>query len=173
MLIYSLSRKILFNGPQKTLRRAVEAAISLKISLNGADLRGANLRYAKLDEAVLAGACLWGADLSHADLSGATCAQADFRASCLIETCMAESDFSGTDFKGARFGRTILTESRFDDAAFSCPSLFSCDLSQATGLERAVYWHLGETPCRINRAQIRQNTPINFKELDNHKYISF
>lgn len=68
--------KILFECHAKDTRKAVEKAVSLKISLAGADLAGADLTNAYLFGANLTGAYLVNAYLTDANLFGAdlTCA---------------------------------------------------------------------------------------------------
>ena len=62
------SRNILFEGEYGSVKFCVEAAVSAKIILRGADLRGANLREANLREADLRGADLREANLYEANL---------------------------------------------------------------------------------------------------------
>ncbi len=172
MYIYSLSGTILYEGNFKTMRRCVEAAVIKGVDLSRANLRGINLRYAKLDTAKLNGACLWGVDLSHADIAGAYLYETDFRASALRQTCLAESDARGADFRGAFFDRAIFRAGQFDRAQFSCPSLFSCALEEAESFESAVYWHLGETACRIRTESTPCDIPVFLPDLYNHRYAS-
>ncbi len=171
MYIKSLSGNILFEGSFKTLRRCVEAAISDKVDLADANLRGANLRYGKLDEASLNGACLWGADLTHADCAGSTMKKTDFRATNLKDACLAESDLSDADFRGSYFENTIIRAAIFDRAQFSCPSVFSCDFSEAKHFNDAIYWHLGETACALPAKPGIIRPPVTLP-LYNHKYES-
>ena len=149
MFLKSISGEILYEGPFKTARRCIEAAVREKVNLSEANLRGVNLRYARIDEARLHGACLWGADLTHADCAGACMTQTDMRATTLKDACLAESDFSDADFRGAYFENTIIRAGIFDRARFSCPSVFSCDWEEAGSLRAAIYWHLGEIACAL------------------------
>ncbi len=81
---------VMFALECESLKLCMEAAVSAKANLRGADLRGANLYGANLRGADLRGADLYGANLRGADLRGANLRGAD-----LID--------AGQDRRGFRF----------------------------------------------------------------------
>lgn len=122
---------VIFNGNFKTLREAVEAAVSQNISLAYADLRRARLDNANLDGgdfrfAVLDGATLIGANMSETDITGAS-----LRGTDLTGVCLCESRIVDADFTGAVFGGTLLAGAAMDNCIFTCASALALPFIEA------------------------------------------
>ena len=100
-------------------RTVIEAVLSSKANLYGADLYEADLREADLREADLYGANLYEADLSGADLSGANLREADLYGANLYEADLSKANLSGANLSGAKFygrgGNTKIKKSQIGD----------------------------------------------------------
>lgn len=154
MYLRSVEGKILFDGRFSSVKNGVEQAVEKGVDLTGINLRQANLSGAQIDRAKMAGACLWGANLSGADMSDSDFTGADFRTANLLDTCLAESGCHKVDFSGAYFSRTIIRNTDFSAACFSCPSIFTIDLVDAADLSGTVYSHMGEIDCDLSHAPL-------------------
>ncbi|NCO03632.1 MAG: pentapeptide repeat-containing protein [Alphaproteobacteria bacterium] len=154
MRLISVCGDTLFKSSYITIKESVEEAVSEGASLHNINLRGAKLSGARLDMAKMNHACLWGADLTGADMSDGLFKGADFRTAILKDTCLADSDCGGANFHGAYFSRTILNGTHLSQSKFSCPSLFSCDLSHVQTLRGAVFCHQGEIDCPMDHPPI-------------------
>ena len=103
-----------------TIKLTLEAAVSARANLRGADLGGAdlryaNLRYANLRGANLRGANLRGANLRYADLRGAylryaDLGGADLRYANLGDANLGDADLRGADLRGASLSGETLTK---------------------------------------------------------------
>lgn len=93
MKIFSIkSGRVLYQGPERTIKRALQTIIKKNIDISYADLRKSDLKGANLDGFLGRGICFWGADLSGANLSAAKLEESDFRLCTLKDTCFAEAD---------------------------------------------------------------------------------
>jgi len=97
------------------------------VDLTGARLTGANLNRVDLREARLDGGCLFLADLRGADLRGAALMGADLRQADLAGASLHWTKMGGGDLRGANLDRTVMVETRFEEA-----DLRGVDLSRAT-----------------------------------------
>ena len=154
MYLKSVSGKIIYEGRFTNIRKGVEMALADNCPLNGINLRQANLAGAQLDGAQMQDSCLWGANLNGANLAGVDFSNADFRTANLLNCCLAESNCSGVNFSGAYFSRTIFRDTDLSNTRFSCPSLFTLDLSDVMTLSGAVYCHQGEVDCDLSHAPL-------------------
>jgi len=87
-------------------------------------------------------------------LSGCDLTSVDFRLSNLKDACLALSECQYTDFSGVFFSKTIIGGVNFSGCKFSCPSVFSIDLSLAASLEKARYILDGEIECELTKPPI-------------------
>lgn len=154
MYLKSVSGKIIYEGRFSNVRQGVEMAVADKCPLKNINLRQANLMGAQIDGAYMPDACFWGANLNSANMTEGDFSGADFRTVNLPDTCLAEADCTGADFSGAYFSRTIFRAANLSQTRFSCPSLFSIDLSDIRTLEGAIYSHLGEVDCDLSHAPL-------------------
>lgn len=150
MYLKSVEGKILFEGKFTNVKSGVEQAVEQGINLEKIDLRKANLAGAYLDDAKMAGACFWGANLASTDMTGGDFTNADFRAANFLDTCLAEANCENANFEGAYFSRTIMTDTNLTNCQFSCPSLFTLNLSDIQSLKGSIYSHLGEQDCNLS-----------------------
>jgi uncharacterized protein YjbI with pentapeptide repeats len=104
------------------------------LDLNGADLSYADLNQADLTIAVCEGANLVGADLSEAILDGTNLRRAN-----LTEADLTSVNLCVTDLSYANLSRAILKRANFRSAILSWTTLVDVDLSETTGLDRAVH----------------------------------
>jgi uncharacterized protein YjbI with pentapeptide repeats len=154
MYLKSVDGKILFEGRFANVRQGVEMAVESGEALHHINLRGANLSGAQLDNAKMEKACFWGANLNDTNMSEGVFEGADFRTANFVDSCMAEADCTSANFDGAYFSRTIFTGAHLQRTQFSCPSIFTIDLSHTAGLEGAIYSHLGEVDCDLSHAPL-------------------
>ena len=154
MYLKSVDGKILFEGRFSNVRQGVEQAVEKNVDLTFVDLRAANLSGAQMDRAQMPYACLWGANLNGANMAEGNFKEADFRTANFLDTCLAEADCSDANFDGSYFSRTILTHSNLQRAQFSCPSIFTTDLSHTATMQGAIYSHLGEVDCDLSHAPL-------------------
>ncbi len=150
MDIISIDGNILYQGKEKTIKKALEAAHAWETLLERAFLKKAALRRVQVDDIGLRGANLWGADLTGADLSGADLRGCDLRAVNFKDTCLAGADLSGSDCSGAYFTGAIVEGCRMDNVRLTCPSFFTLDLPGLSSFARAVYSHRGEIDIPLN-----------------------
>ncbi|MAZ75955.1 MAG: hypothetical protein CMH31_01485 [Micavibrio sp.] len=160
MRLQSVCGDTLFKSSHLTIKESVEEAISEGVCLDGINLRKANLSGARLDMAKMPNACFWGADLTGADMSDGCFDGADFRTAVLKDACLSEGSFISANFHGAYCSQMLIDGADFTKARFSCPSIFSCDLSTTSHLDGAIYSHHGEIDCPLS------NAPIIIKGLD-------
>ncbi|MCI5061256.1 MAG: pentapeptide repeat-containing protein [Alphaproteobacteria bacterium] len=154
MYLRSVEGKILFEGRFASIKEGVQIAVEKGCDLTGVDLRKTNLSGAFLDKAHMPKACFWGANLKDANMSEGHFCGADFRTANLLGTCLAESDLEDSDFSGAYFSRTIVTDGNLQNCRFSCPSIFTVDLTTVGDLMGAVYSHMGEIDCDLSHAPL-------------------
>ena len=120
------------------------------VKLNNTKINQADLREANFNDAILCGADLSGADLlgvnfNKADLSGANLKGASLENAHLVSADLSGSDLSTaeliqTGITGAKFIRTRLAKTIFDNTEIGHTILADIDLSQATGLETVKHW---------------------------------
>ncbi|NBX66581.1 MAG: pentapeptide repeat-containing protein [Proteobacteria bacterium] len=122
---------VIFSGSFKSMRHAVETAVSQKISLSCADLRRARLDNATLDGGDFTNASLENASLTGANLSEADLSHANLRSTDLTTTCLCESRLIDTDFTNASFAATLISGAVIDNCIFSCTSAFSLPFIEA------------------------------------------
>ena len=125
------TKAVIFSGSFRSMREALEAAVSQNISLAYADLRRARLDNANLDggdfrHATLEGATLAGANLSEADFS-----HTNLRGADLTTTCLCESRLVDTDFTNASFAATLITGAVIDNCIFTCASALGLPFAEA------------------------------------------
>lgn len=154
MYLKSIDGKILFEGRFSCVKKGLEMAVEAGIPLPKINLRHANLMGAQIDHAIMPQACFWGANLNGANMSEGTFEGSDFRTANLVDTCLAESSLEGSDFSGAYFSRAIIREAVLSNTRFSCPSIFSIDLAEASDLQGAIYSHMGEEDCDLSHAPL-------------------
>jgi uncharacterized protein YjbI with pentapeptide repeats len=154
MYLKSVDGKILFDGCFSNVKQGLEMAVESGVSLQGINLRSANLAGAQLDNAKMEKACFWGANLNGTNMSDGNFEKADFRTAHFLDTCLAEANCEDANFEGAYFSRTIFTDTNLCKAQFSCPSIFTIDLSHVAGMEGAIYSHLGEVDCDLSHAPL-------------------
>jgi uncharacterized protein YjbI with pentapeptide repeats len=155
---HDVSGAVLVSG--ETAKWAVEHAIEMNLSLDGADfkamdLAGANLGYGKFHDACFVGANLAGASLADADLSGA-----DFYGADLTGANLARADLTGARLEGTTLVGADLTEAMAhgvcgEDANFTGAKLVRAEFGDAdidrsvfvdadcTGVRFAVTWFTG------------------------------
>lgn len=141
MRLISVCGDTLYKSSYITIKESVEEAVSEGVVLNNINLRGTKLCGARLDMAKMDGACLWGADLTGANMSDGSFKGADFRTAILKDTCLADSVCTDANFHGAYFSKTLFNGTELSTTRFSCPSLFSCDLTQVQSLKNAIFSH--------------------------------
>ena len=169
MYLKSVSGETLFKSSHVTIKEAVEEAVAEGGRLDGINLRKAKLQGAKFDMAKMSGACFWGADLTGADMRDGCFDDADFRTTILKDACLSEGSFIDTNFHGAHCSQMLIDGVNFSNARFSCPSIFSCDLSSVSHLDGAIYSHHGEVDCPLSSAPIiikGLNQPVVIMEKD-------
>lgn len=154
MYLKSIDGKILFEGKFFNARQGVEMAVEAGETLNYINLRGENLSGAQLDNAKMENACFWGANLAGAHMSDGNFGKADFRTANFLDTCLAEANCEAANFEGSYFSKTIFIGTNLRKAKFSCPSIFTIDLSHTSGMTGAIYSHLGEVDCDISHAPL-------------------
>ena len=110
--ILNTSGKLLCRSRKRSVRAAVEEAVSLGISLKEANLQGARLTGAELANADLQDACLVGANLLGACLAGANMHRTDLRWACLYDAGLMDVNLKGADFFGAILGSTKLYDAK-------------------------------------------------------------
>jgi len=127
--IKTFEGEVLFESERKTIKEAVEEAVSKNIRLVGADLSNTDLSNANLRNAELSVADFRNSDLSNADFSNADLECADFRGSDLrnanfskadlIGAYLGKSNLSGADLQNTRFygkgGITTIEENQIND----------------------------------------------------------
>jgi hypothetical protein len=123
--------KVLFEVEAKSLKVAVEIAVSRGADLWRADLWRADLRGADLREAYLRGADLRGADLRGADLWRADLWRADLR-----EAYLRGADLRGADLWGADLRGADLREAYLKGADLRGADLWGADLRGADSLNQ-------------------------------------
>jgi len=94
------------DAEENSLKLTLDAAVSAKANLRGADLSGANLRSANLrdaslDGANLRGASLDGASLDGANLRGASLYGANLRGASLDGASLDGASLDGANLRGA------------------------------------------------------------------------
>ena len=154
MRLKSVCGDTLFKSSHVTIKESVEEAVAEGVCLDFINLRKANLVGAQIDMAKMHGACLWGADLTGADMSYGCFDGADFRTAILKDACISEGSFLNSNFHGAYCSQMLVDGADLSGTKFSCPSIFSCDLSLSKSLSGAVYSHHGEVDCALSRAPI-------------------
>jgi hypothetical protein len=154
MFIKSIDGFVLYETAAKTMRRALEEAISSNIDLNGADLRKTSLRQASLDGLKAKDACLWGADLTGADITMADLSGCDLRNACLENACLAHSNLTGAHLEGAFFSKALLEGADLSNIRFSCASLFDCDLRLVQSLNGATFVPDGEVEVALRSCPV-------------------
>ncbi|MCF8495734.1 MAG: pentapeptide repeat-containing protein [Alphaproteobacteria bacterium] len=142
---------ILFEGRFPSFRRALEHAVTSRISLESADLRHANLLNACLDDAQLQDADFSYANLTGANLSEAMLSGCRFTQAQLYNTCLAYADLRGADFAHASFGATDVTGANLSGCRFAGLSCFTLDFTGARAMQDCSY----ESPDG-------QKTPLSF-----------
>jgi hypothetical protein len=121
--------RVLFEGEYGSLKLCVEAAVSVR-----ADLSGANLGGAYLSNAYLRGAYLRGADLRGADLGGANLSGANLGGAYLSNAYLRDADLRGADLGGANLSNADLRDADLRGADLGGAN---CDVPPATP-EQAV-----------------------------------
>lgn len=143
------------NLSESFLFRAVLQKAEMRgTSLNGADISEADLQGANLSNAYLIGTILARSNLNSAQLNDSDCRGADFSGVDLGDANLGGVNFAGanltgadlsnadctnSDFERANLGKTILNNAKFNDAHFYSTIFGSNDLSQVTGLDKAVH----------------------------------
>lgn len=125
------TKAVIFSGTFKSMREALEKAVSENVSLSYADLTRARLDNANLDGADLRHAGLEGASLAGANLSEADLSHANLRGVDFTTTCLCESRLVDTDFTNASFAATLITGATIDNCIFSCASALNLPFIEA------------------------------------------
>lgn len=131
--------RVLFQGPYKSFKTALEQAVARKVNLHFADLRKQNLSNALLDDGLLAGADFSCTNLAGANLSEADLRRCKFHNTALYNTCFAYSNLQGSRFYGASFGATDITGADISKGRFNTESCFSLNYRLAASMGECAY----------------------------------
>lgn len=154
MLLENKEGKVIYQAAQRSFRRTLEEAARKNIDLSNINLKKCCFSNACLDDVKMDKACFWGAKAVNVDLSGASLKQCDFRASNFENACLADANLSGSNLSGCFLKGAIVDGTNFSDCIFSCPSIFSLDLSVCKTLKRSVYNHHGEYSCPMEKPPV-------------------
>jgi hypothetical protein len=115
-----------FEGRFGSMRLCVEAAVSARANLTGANLTGANLTGADL-----AGANLTGANLVRADFTGADLAKSNLRSADLWCANLQGANLQGANLRGANLWGVNLTSADLTGVNLAKANLTGADLDGA------------------------------------------
>lgn len=146
--------RALFSGSFKTMKTAVEAAISDNVSLAFADLRHANLINAQMD-----GAILDGAQLDEANLMGANISEASLRRTSLMNTNLhsvtfCDSILDAINARGALFGGTDITAAIIQRCLFDTLSALELNYRDAKKIGLNGFMADNEQLCEFSQTPI-------------------
>ncbi len=127
--LYSITRKLLYQGQHNNIKEAVEFCINKQINLNRINLHGTNLKNANFDGWQVRGARLTRANLRGANITEAQLYQCDFSNANLNNACFCYSDLSHCQFYHAFFKRTDFSEASVDYSCFDWPAPAELNLS--------------------------------------------
>lgn len=143
--------QILFEGPFKSLRHAVEAAIADNVSLAFADLRRANLAHAEMDGAILDSAQLQDAHLLGANISEASLRRTSFKNAQMHSAVLCESIIDAASFEGTLFGATDIAGAKIKRCLFDSLSAFSLNFRDAAEVSLNGFMAAQEQLCEFSR----------------------
>lgn len=147
----------LFEGPFKSLRHAVEAAIADKVPLAFANLRHANLVNAEMDGAILDSAQLEDANLLGANISEASLHRTCFKNAQMHSTVLCESIIDAASFEGTLFGATDITAAKIKRCLFDTLSAFSLNFSDAGDARLNGFMAAHDELCEFSRPPLILN----------------